>query len=232
MSTIKFELDANIRENTGRGASRRLRQADQIPAIVYGAGEDAVALTLDHNKTMHALANEVFYSHILTLKVGKKSEKVILKAMQRHPAKPRITHIDFLRVRADQKLNMHVPLHFEGTDKAPGLKEGAVFSHLLSDVEVSCLPADLPESILVDVSQMQLDDVIHLSALKLPEGVELTALAQGIEGRDSPVVSLHIPKVVEEAPAVEATAEGEGEAKSAEGAAEGEAKPAEGENKE
>src|ERR1700733_7032868 len=98
MSDIKFELEANVREDTGRGASRRLRQKDMIPAIVYGAGLEAQSLTLDHNKTMHALAHEAFYSHILTLKVGKKSEKVILKAMQRHPAKPRITHIDFLRV--------------------------------------------------------------------------------------------------------------------------------------
>jgi large subunit ribosomal protein L25 len=232
MSAIKFELDANVRENTGRGASRRLRQADQIPAIVYGAGEDAVALTLDHNKTMHALANEAFYSHILTLKVGKKSEKVILKALQRHPAKPRITHIDFLRVRADQKLNMHVPIHFEGEETAPGLKAGGVFSHQLSDVEVSCLPADLPEFIAIDVSQMQLDDVIHLSEIKLPKGVELTAFAQGTEGRDAPVISIHIPKVIEEEEPVSAAAEGEEGEATAEGAAEGEEKPAEGEDKE
>jgi large subunit ribosomal protein L25 len=231
MSQIKFELEASLREDTGRGASRRLRQADKIPAIVYGAGEDAVALTLDHNKTMNALSHEAFYSHILTLKVGKKSEKVILKAMQRHPAKPRITHIDFLRVRADQKLEMHVPLHFIGEDKAPGLKEGGVFAHQVSDVEVSCLPADLPEFIEVDVSAMALDDVIHLSQLTLPKGVELTAFASGVEGRDAPVVSLHVPRVEEEEPV--AAAEGE-EGEAAEGA-EGEEKPAasaEGEKKE
>lgn len=229
MSAIKFELDATVREDTGRGASRRLRQTDKIPAIVYGAGEDAVALILDHGKTMHALANEAFYSHILTLNVGKKSEKVILKAMQRHPAKPRITHIDFLRVRADQKLNMHVPLHFEGEDAAPGLKAGGVFSHQMSDVEVSCLPADLPEFIKVDVSGMQLDDVIHLSQLALPKGVELIAFAQGAEGRDAQVISLHVPKVVEEEVPVEAAAEGEAPAEGAEG----EEKPAtEGEDKE
>src|ERR1700733_2458840 len=150
MSEIKFELDASVREDTGRGASRRLRQKDMIPAIVYGAGVEAVALTLDHNKTKHALAHEAFYSHILVLHVGKKKEKVILKAMQRHPAKPRITHMDFLRVRADQKLEMHVPLHFLGEDVAPGLKEGGVFSHLLSDLQVSCFPDNLPEFIEVD----------------------------------------------------------------------------------
>jgi large subunit ribosomal protein L25 len=205
-STISFELDAEVRKNVGRGASRRLRVADKVPAIVYGAGEQPLSLVLDHNKTMHALSHEAFYSHILTLKVGSKKEKVILKAMQRHPAKPRILHIDFLRVRADQKLSMHIPLHFVGQEQAPGIKEGAVFSHLLSDVEVSCLPANLPEFIEVDVSNMALDTVLHLSDLKLPKGVEILALTHGTESHDISVVSLHIPKTIEEevvAPVVE-----------------------------
>jgi large subunit ribosomal protein L25 len=197
-SKIKFELEAEVRQDIGRGASRRLRQNDKIPAVVYGAGEDAVSLILDHNKTKHAFANEGFYSHILTLKVGKKSEKVILKAMQRHPAKPRITHLDFLRVRADQKLQMQVPLHFIGEEDAPGLKEGGVISHHESSVEVSCLPANLPEFIEVDLSHLALNDSIHLSHLKLPEGVELVALVHGAEGRDAAVASLHIPRAVEE----------------------------------
>ncbi len=141
MVKLKFELDATVREDIGKGASRRLRHADKIPAVVYGGGEQAVSLTLDHSKTANALAHEAFYSHILTLKIGAKSEKVILKAIQRHPAKPRLSHIDFLRVRADQKLHMHVPLHFIGEENAPGLNEGGVFSHLMSDVEVSCSPA-------------------------------------------------------------------------------------------
>lgn len=218
MSAIKFELEASVRENIGRGASRRLRQSDQIPAVVYGAGEDAISLALDHNKTIHALSNEAFYSHILTLKVGKKSEKVILKDMQRHPTKPRITHIDFLRVRADQKLQMHVPIHFIGEDKAPGLDEGGVFQHLLNDIEVSCLPGDLPEFIEVDVSNLALNQTLHLSDLTLPKGVELA-----VEGHDTPVISIHVPRVIEEEPAPAETEEGEA---AAEGEAGAEAKAA------
>lgn len=214
MSANKFELEAEVREVIGRGASRRLRRTDKIPAVVYGAGVEAVSLLLDHSKTHHALANEAFYSHILTLKVGSKSEKVILKDMQRHPAKPRILHIDFLRVRADQKLHMNVPLHFIGEQDAPGIKEGAIFSHLISDVEVSCLPHDLPEFISVDVSHMTVDQTLHLSDLKLPKNVDLVSL-QGAEVHNLPVVSLNIPRVIEEetpvvaASDVPATEEGE-----------------------
>jgi large subunit ribosomal protein L25 len=210
MSSLKFELEAELRLDIGRGASRRLRQADKVPAVVYGADKEAVSLSLDHNKTMNALSHEAFYSHILTLKVGKNSEKVILKSMQRHPVKPRIQHIDFLRIKADQKLHMHIPLHFKGEESAPGLKEGGVFSHIVSDVEVSCLPADLPEFIEVDLSEVVLNQTVHLSELKLPKGVELVAFAHGVEGHDLPVVSLHIPRIEEEE-VVEAVAE-EGEA--------------------
>jgi large subunit ribosomal protein L25 len=222
MSSIKFELEAEIRNDIGRGASRRLRQADKIPAVIYGADKEAVTLALDHNKTMHALAHEAFYSHILTLKMGQAKEKVVLKAMQRHPVKPRIQHIDFLRVSENQKLHMHVPLHFTGEEQAPGLKEGGVFSHHMSDVEVSCFPADLPEFISVDLSQFVLNQTLHISELQLPKGVELVALAHGAEGHDSPVVSLHIPRIVEEvvatteaateeAPAAEAAAQASAE---------------------
>ncbi len=200
MSAIQFELEADVRtdKDMGRGASRRLRRIERVPAVVYGAGEQAVSLLLDHHKLVKALSFEAFYSRILTLKVGKKTEKVILKALQRHPSKPRLLHLDFLRVRADQKLEMHIPLHFKGAEEAPGLKEGAVFAHLMSDIEVSCLPGDLPEYIEVDVSQMGLDQSIYLSDLKLPKGVELTAFAQGTEGHDQQIVSLHIPRVEEE----------------------------------
>jgi large subunit ribosomal protein L25 len=217
MSSLKFELEAEHRKDIGRGASRRLRQADKIPAVVYGAGEEALSLVLDHNKTMNALSHEAFYSHILTLKVGKTNEKVILKAMQRHPVKPRIQHIDFLRIKADQKLNMHIPLHFMGEEDAPGLKEGGVFSHQMSDVEVSCLPADLPEFIEVDLSTFVLNQTLHLTELKLPKGVELVALAHGVEGHDFPIVSLHVPRVIVEE-VVETAAE-EGAAEGGEAAA-------------
>ncbi len=228
MSTTQFEIDAEMRNDIGKGASRRLRHANKVPAIVYGAGEPAVSLTLDHSKIFQSLANEAFYSRILTLKISGKSEKVILKAMQRNPAKPRIAHMDFLRVRADQKLHMHVPLHFVGAEGAPGIKEGGAFSHHVSDVEVSCLPADLPEFIEVDLSQFVLDQSMHLSELKLPKGVELVALAHGVEGHDSSVVSLHVPRVIEEeVPVVEAVEGAEvqaAEGEAAQPAAEGEAK--------
>lgn len=217
MAKQKFEVNASVRHDIGKGASRRLRHADKVPAIVYGAGEPAVSLTLDHNKIFHSLSNEAFYSRILTLKINGKGEKVILKAMQRNPSKPRIAHMDFLRVRADQKLHMHVPLHFTGEENAPGIKEGGVFSHNMSDVEVSCLPADLPEFIAVDLSNFVLDQVMHLSELKLPKGVELVAFAHGVEGHDLSVVSLHIPRIIEEEEPVAAeAAEGE-EAPAAEG---------------
>jgi large subunit ribosomal protein L25 len=198
MAKITFELEAEVRGDVGKGASRRLRHADKVPAVIYGAGEQPIALTLDHNKTLNALSHEAFYSHILTLKVGKKNEKVILKDVQRHPAKPRISHIDFLRIRADQKLHMHVPLHFIGEEDAPGVKEGGVFSHQMTGVEVSCLPANLPEFIEVDVSNLMLDQSVHLSELKLPKGVELVAFAHGVEGHDQSVISVHIPRIIEE----------------------------------
>jgi len=208
MASIKFEIEAELRQTVGRGASRRLRVANRVPAIVYGAGESAVSLTVDHHKIQRALANEAFYSHILDLKVGSKSEKVILKDVQRHPAKPRIVHLDFQRIRADQKLHMHIPLHFMGEADAPGVKEGGIFSHGMTDVEVVCLPANLPEYIEVDVSHLALNGVIHLSELKLPKGVELAAFSHGVEGHDLPIVSLHIPRVVEEeTPLAEAGAE-------------------------
>jgi large subunit ribosomal protein L25 len=212
-ATIKFELEAEVRHDIGKGASRRLRHANKVPAVVYGAGQTPVSLTLDHNKVINALSHEAFYSHILTLKVDKKAEQVILKDIQRDPANPRVHHIDFLRVRADQKLQMHVPLHFIGDDKAPGLGEGGVVHHAITDVEVSCLPANLPEFLEVDTSEMHLDQTLHLSDIKLPKGVELVALSHGVEGHDLPVVSIHKPRIIEDEITAEAAEEGaEGEA--------------------
>ncbi len=214
---ISFELEAQPRQDKGKGASRRLRRADQVPAILYGAGKEPTPLLLDHNKVLVALQNEGFYTHILTLKVGAEAEKVILKDLQRHAYKPRVLHMDFQRIRADEKLKMHVPLHFIGADQAPGVKEGGLLSHLLSDVEVSCLPANLPEFIEVDVSNLGLDQLLHLSELKLPAGVELVALSHG---RDLPVANLHMPRaeVEEPAPAAAEAAAG-AEGAPAEGAA-------------
>ena len=197
-----FEVEATIRNDMGKGASRRLRRDDKVPGIVYGGGKDAVALTMEHNKISKSLETEAFYSHILVLKTGSDSERVILKDLQRHPYKAKITHVDFLRVRSDQKLHMHIPLHFIGGEECPGVKEGGQVSHIMSDVEISCLPDNLPEYIEVDVSNMALNDIIHLSELKVPSGVEIVALAHD---DDKPVVSVHIPRVeVEPEPVVAA----------------------------
>lgn len=220
-----FELNAESRKDVGKGASRRLRREDKIPAIVYGAGKEAASLTMRHNEVAHALENEAFYSHILDLKVDGKSEQVILRDLQRHPGKARLLHIDFQRVSASEKIHMNVPLHFIGEDIAPGVKtDGGIVSHLMNDVEVTCLPKNLPEFIEVDVSNLVLNESVHLSQLKLTEGVEIPELAHG-EGHDHAVVSIHLPraaKEVEETPEVEAEDE-------AAAAAE---KPAEGESKE
>jgi large subunit ribosomal protein L25 len=215
MSAIKFELEAAVRADVGKGASRRLRHTNNVPAIVYGAGKPAQSLTLNHDKVKVALSHEAFYSHILNLKIDGKGEQVILKDVQRDPCQPRVAHIDFLRVRADQELRMSVPLHFVGEDKAPALKEGGVFSHVISDVEISCLPANLPEFIEVDVSEMVLNQTLHLSDIKLPKGVKLVAFAHGVEEHDHPVVSIHIPRVEEEV--VEVAAEEGAPAEGAEG---------------
>lgn len=189
-----FIVQAELRNDAGKGASRRLRHTGRIPAIIYGAGKDAVSLSLHHNEMVHHLEHEAFYSHILTVSINGAEEKAVLKDVQRHPGKPKIMHVDFQRVSAKDKLHMHVPLHFIGEDVAPGVKiGGGIFSHLMSNIEVSCLAKDLPEYIEIDVSAMQLGDALHLSDIKLPSGVEIIALSHG-EDHDLPVVSVHAPR--------------------------------------
>jgi len=216
-----FEVQAELRTDEGKGASRRLRHAGKLPAIVYGGENAPVALTLDHNKFLRHLAEESFYAHILTLNVGGEEQQVVLKDLQRHPASDvRIMHADFLRVDANHAVIMTVPLHFIGEDEAPGVKEGGKVNHLFSDIEVSCLPQDLPEFIEVDVSALDMDASLHLSEIVLPAGVELTALSHGqkedlTEGErsayDQAFVSIHAPRAVveEDDTAVEADAEEE-----------------------
>lgn len=219
-SANPFEIEATLRNEIGKGASRRLRRKEQLPGILYGAGKPAASITLDHRKMMKALENEAFYSRILTLKTGTESERVILKDLHRHPFKPRLLHVDFQRVRADEKLHMHVPLHFLGGEKAPGVKDaGGLVSHIESDVEVSCLPDHLPEYLEIDISEMQLNQILHLSDIKLPPGVEIVAL---VHGDNKSIVSIHMPRaeeevipteapVASEVPAIEQKAEGAGE---------------------
>lgn len=192
-----FELSAKTRETFGTGASRRLRRLEnRVPAILYGAGEPPLPLSFDHNQLMHALENEAFYSHILTIHLNDQQQKAVLKDLQRHPYKPRITHLDLLRVTAKEKITMSVPLHFKGEEVAPGVKEsGGTLARLLNNVEVRCLPDALPEFIEIDVSKLGLDESIHLSQIPLPEGVELIAL---LHDDDRSVATIHIPRAVEE----------------------------------
>ncbi len=193
-----FEIIAEPREDMGKGASRRLRREGKVPGVVYGANKGAASIMVNQNEISHHLENEAFYSHILTLQVGKAKEKVVLKDLQRHPYKPVILHLDLLRVDENEKLTMRVPLHFINEDKCIGVKEGGgVVSHVMTDLEISCLPKDLPEYIEVDLADVNVGEGIHLSDLKLPEGSEIAALLHGGDAARI-VATVHIPKVVVE----------------------------------
>lgn len=198
----ELSIDAIVRKDVGKGASRRLRrEQNQIPAIVYGAGKDPVSLTLDHNAVLKALKNDAFYSSVLALKIDGKSEAVVLKDIQRHPYKPKVTHMDFLRIKAGEKITMSVPLHFLNEDTAVGVKQdGGVISHLMTEVEIRCLPKDLPEFLDVDMGPVTLDQTLHLSDIKLPSGVEITALSHDSD-EDPAVANIHTAKAAAE-PAV------------------------------
>lgn len=201
MSADDFELVAELREDQGKGASRRLRHANKVPGIIYGAGKDPVAISVVHHELLNHLENEAFYSHVLTIKIGKKTEKGILKDLQRHPAKPRLLHFDILRVKAGEKLKTKAPLHFINEDIAPGVKAGGVVSHTVTELEIECLPKNLPEYIEVDVAALELGHAIHLSELTMPEGVEMVLHGELDEAHDQPVVSINEPKkIVEEEP--------------------------------
>jgi large subunit ribosomal protein L25 len=207
----EFDLIAELREDQGKGASRRLRRQGKVPAIIYGAGRPPRALAFDQNKVLQQLDHEAFYSSILTIKVGEKTQAAILKDVQRHPAKRQIMHMDMQRIVEDEKIRMHVPLHFIGEQVAPGVKQGGSVSRLMTDVEVSCLPKDLPEYFEVDISGLDLDEMLYVSDIKVPEGVELPELAHG-EARDHAIVSIHVHKAApieeEEVAEVEAAVEG------------------------
>ena len=167
-----FVLNAQTREAQGKGASRRLRRAGMVPGIVYGAHRDAQSIAVPANELRSSLEHEAFFSHILTLKVDGKEESVVLKDLQRHPAKQEIWHIDLLRVVANEAIRVNVPLHFIGEDVAPGVKQGGgIVDHLRNEIEIECLPANLPEFIEVDISSLELDQSVHLSEVALPEGV-------------------------------------------------------------
>lgn len=192
-----FELVAEFRETQGKGASRRLRHEGKVPAILYGGHADARTLTVSHQKLLIMLDNERFYSTILSLKVGDQAQAAILKDVQRHPFKNAIVHVDFQRVEENEKIRISIPLHFTGAAVSPGVKsQGGIVSHMRNETEVTCLPKDLPEFIEVDISGLSLNESIHLSQLKIPEGVTLVDLVK----EDSAVVAIHSPRAEEPEP--------------------------------
>ncbi len=192
--SIDFVLDAEKREDQGKGASRRLRHAGKIPAIIYGAGREPMPISLDHNQVQNSLNHEAFYSHILTVKLDGAEEKAVLRDLQRHPSRPTILHMDLQRVSADEKIRVHAPLHFINEDICVGVKQGGgTVSHQLVEIEVQCLPANLPEFIEVDIAALNVGESLHLSDLKLPAGVEIVELLHGAE-HDNAVVTIHKPR--------------------------------------
>jgi large subunit ribosomal protein L25 len=213
-----FELDAEFRETQGKGASRRLRHEGKVPAILYGGHLGARALTLSHQKLVLMLDNERFYSTILNLRVGDQTQAAILKDVQRHPYKNAVVHVDFQRVEENEKIRISIPLHFKGASISPGVKtQGGMVSHMRNDVEVSCLPKDLPEFIEVDISGLSLNESIHLSQLKVPDAVTLVDLAK----EDSAIVAIHSPRAEEPEPTVAAAAGAPAEGAAAPAAAAG-----------
>jgi large subunit ribosomal protein L25 len=204
MST-EHKISATGRKDEGKGASRRLRHAGQIPAIVYGGDAKPESIQLEHEKTWLASQNEWFYASILTLDVDGKPQQVLLRDMQRHPYKQIIMHMDFQRVSANQAIRVAVPLHFINEDTSPAGKAAEVaLTHEMNEVEVSCLPKDLPEYIEVDLGQMQVGDTVHLSDVKFPQGVEPT---QKIDDEHDPAVA--VARYVKEEVEEEVAAEGE-----------------------
>jgi len=199
--SVTFELKAEPRGDLGKGASRRLRRAGQVPAILYGGGQEPQPLVLNHLDILNQLKNEAVYSHVLTLNLGDRSESVVLRDLQRHPFKPTILHIDFLRVSADRELRVHVPLHFVNEDTARGVKQqGGVVSRALIDIEIACLPKDLPEFIEVDIADLGMNEALHLSQIPLPAGVELADKIAPGSDQDAIVVNIHHPHGGEEGP--------------------------------
>jgi len=195
MSAANFTLNAQIRTNEGKGASRRLRRLEaRVPAVIYGAGKEAQSISLELRELVKAIESEAFFSHVLTISIDGQPQQAVIKAMQRHPVKGVPLHADFLRVDAAQKLVRKVPLHFTNQDTCVGVKVGGgAITHYTSEVEIACLPANLPEYIEVDMSDVDVGTTLHLSNLKLPAGVEIPALALGHD-YDQPVANVHATK--------------------------------------
>jgi len=201
----EHKISATGREAAGKGASRRLRRVASIPAVLYGGNAAPQSIQLEHEKTWLASQNEWFYSSILDMELDGKVQKVLLRDMQRHPYKQIIMHLDFQRVDENQALRVKVPLHFLNQEKSPaGKTAGVVIMHELNEVEVSCLPKNLPEFIEIDLSALAIGDIVHLSEIKLPTGVEIPELKLGKEHDVAVVIAKHGKEEVEEAAVPEA----------------------------
>ena len=195
---MSLELNATLREDKGKGASRRLRHANTLPAIIYGGSKDPVSITLLQKDVQHKLPNEDFYSQVLALVVDGSAEDVLIRDIQHHPYKQEVMHMDFIRVDQNKVVHVFSQLHFVGEDVSPGVKtEDGVINHVITEVELECFPKNIPSHIEVDLSEMHVGDIIHLSDLKLPEGVAVLALKQG-EEHDTAVVGMHVRKVAVE----------------------------------
>ena len=202
------QLAVTLRKDEGKGASRRLRRTGSVPAVVYGGGKlDPVSIQIAHKDVYMASQNEWFYSAIIDLSLGGDVQKVLLRDMQRHPFKQQILHLDFLRINEDEAIRVRVPLHFINQESSPaGKTGGAIIMHEMTEVEISCFPKDLPEFIEVDLAELKVDDIIHLSGLKLPKGTEIVELKLGKE-HDIAVVIAKLGRVeVEATEAAEGTA--------------------------
>ena len=203
---MEFIVNAEKRERKGTSSSRNIRREGMVPAIIYGADAAEEAISVNKYEIAKNLQNDAFYSQVLDISIDGKKQQVVLRDIQRHPAKREILHLDFQRIKADQKINVTVPINFINEDKAPGVKiDGGIISHLITELEISCLPANIPENITVDLIDLPIDQSIHLTELNLPEGVELTLLQHGdVESSDMAVVVIHKAKAVVEDESTEA----------------------------
>jgi large subunit ribosomal protein L25 len=216
MST-EFVLHAEKRAEQGKGASRRLRHTGKFPAIVYGAGKEPAAITLTHTEIIRHLEEETFYSQILMVDLEGAKEKVVLRDLQRHPSRPFILHMDLQRINENEDIRVVIPIHFINEDICPGAKQNGQISHQIVEVEISCLPNDLPEFIEIEMAEMDIGDTLHMADLKVPENVQLTALVQDSEYNPG-IVSIHVARTeeieedLEEAPSEEESGTEDGEA--------------------
>ena len=193
----EFNLIAEMRDDQGKGASRRLRRQGMVPAVIYGAGRDPRNLMFDHNKVLRQLEDPSFYSSILNVKVGEKSRAAIVKDIQRHPSKKQIIHIDLQRIVEDEQIKMQIPIHYLGEEETAGVKiGGGTVTKIMTELEISCLPKDLPEFLEVDISELELDQMLNVSDISLPEGVEISDI---IKEQDQAIVSIQeIKEIIEE----------------------------------